>query len=338
MKARRVSRQIHIESDSERVLQLIAAAFTVAANELCNNPEQKALLQGLAQRVPFIGPQKGRVDNALVDAIIDRVFVALGLRASQVHVMLTDGLRMLARGKTIQGKIRSCFQKNVVPAVLQAIRDELLSCESALDPGTSLVSAGGRAGADPDLLGTIQLHAFFAEVKRIVSATSAAACLLSENTGTVRYEKVAPWQKAFEDEIEHIERCSSQEYVEQMPAADADAQSTPADSKERNLPQHRVLQDGAPGCWPNGSTSDISRDFLYRSVYLRQIQRLHTAFGSHGVLVLRQIDLQRRQEATLARVLAFLGLPESVQPLPVMTALATEARCVRASFTVPFAC
>ena len=41
-----------------------------------------------------------------------------------------------------------------------------------------------------------------------------------------------------------------------------------------------IVEDGKITCWPVGATSNIVADFLYRGMYLRQLQRLAAAFGT----------------------------------------------------------
>jgi hypothetical protein len=96
-----------------------------------------------------------------------------------------------------------------------------------------------------------------------------------------------------------------------------------------------VLLDGPDGlgasCWPTGGGSGPitipgQKDYLYKGIYLRQVQRLHAAFGRARVLILHYEELLTRQKRTIKRVLDFLNLKRPSPELPVMTPDALDKR------------
>jgi hypothetical protein len=329
MKYRRAARQIRVDAEPRRLQSLVAAAVTVAADALCRSP-LAAVLHSEEQT------------KRIKDTLITRAFIALGLSQSTEHAMLTEGLRMLAKGAVLAENMRACLRLEPATQVLQALRDGRMSCDAATIESAPDASApkavpdlAAALAADPDseVPPAVRSHPFFAAANQIVAATTAVTCFQEPITGVIRYEQVTPWEKAFRGEMTSLERCTRIVHEnDPVPATADDAPPQRPDTAQPPIVQsHRaVLLDGVLGketkCWPGGSSPDISKDYLYRGIYLRQLQRLHAAFGRDRVLVLRQVDLQRNQEATLARVLAFVGLPPNKEAPPAMTAQATEDR------------
>ena len=69
-----------------------------------------------------------------------------------------------------------------------------------------------------------------------------------------------------------------------------------------------VIRDGGSVCYPRGATSNIDSDFLYRSLYLTQLQRLDGMYGAENVLVLLDDDLRSHTQAVLDVVTDFVGI------------------------------
>lgn len=65
-------------------------------------------------------------------------------------------------------------------------------------------------------------------------------------------------------------------------------------------------------CWPQGTGSNIVRDFVVRGLYLEQIKDYHKHFPREQLLILSDRELKDNTSAVLNRVFQFVGLP----PLP----------------------
>jgi hypothetical protein len=70
-----------------------------------------------------------------------------------------------------------------------------------------------------------------------------------------------------------------------------------------------VSGDESKDCWKYGSTSNIAVDFVYRSIYARQIAELHASVGRKNVLVLADVDLRKKPQETMNIICDFLSLP-----------------------------
>ena len=70
-----------------------------------------------------------------------------------------------------------------------------------------------------------------------------------------------------------------------------------------------VIIDGFGRCYPSGATSNIAVDFLYRGLYLTQLQRLDAAFGPSNVMVFLDSDLRSHPQAVLDAITTRIGLP-----------------------------
>lgn len=70
-----------------------------------------------------------------------------------------------------------------------------------------------------------------------------------------------------------------------------------------------VSNDDSKECWKYGSTSNIAVDFVYRSIYARQIAELYASVGRKNVLVLADVDLRKQPQETMNLICDFLSLP-----------------------------
>ena len=114
----------------------------------------------------------------------------------------------------------------------------------------------------------------------------------------VHYEEIESFPAVVEREMDELRQCSVKDLTDAMVFEHLGVPETPegwvnpyardqwplAPPTSGVAPplaaaRHSVLLDGRANCWVTGSTSNIAGDFLYRSVYLRQIVRLHQAFG-----------------------------------------------------------
>jgi hypothetical protein len=160
--------------------------------------------------------------------------------------------------------------------------------------------------------------------RSLAGATNAplAACFAARSTlgaFVPVYEAVAPFEDVVAAEAAELAVCTasgvpagSVAAVLRGAAGGATAGAPPAAGGGGGAASgdaRAVLLDGSPGCWPTGSSSNIAKDFLYRSVYLRQVARVAAALGGANVLVLPTERLRREPQAVLDDVCAFAGLP-----------------------------
>lgn len=74
-------------------------------------------------------------------------------------------------------------------------------------------------------------------------------------------------------------------------------------------PTLRPTVGSTPGCWPQGTGSNIARDFLIRGMYAPHLRRLLGHLPRDRVLVLLDSELKQDANGTMRRVTDFLGLP-----------------------------
>jgi len=110
-----------------------------------------------------------------------------------------------------------------------------------------------------------------------------------EGAKDIQYESVGGFKETIEKEIVKIEECS----VSGIPAggvlAALDGATEENAAASMNGSGSSILNDGTENCWKAGSNSNIVQDFVYRSVYLRQIHRLHAAYGRVSFLTLSSL-------------------------------------------------
>jgi hypothetical protein len=114
---------------------------------------------------------------------------------------------------------------------------------------------------------------------------SLSSCFISSaivDPSEVRYEAVEAFDFSSADEMDEITKCSSNGVEAGGVNQALGLEAMPASGNRiirGGAGPRAVLNDGRAGCWPTGSTSNIENDFLYRSIYLQQIFRLHKALG-----------------------------------------------------------
>ena len=151
-------------------------------------------------------------------------------------------------------------------------------------------------GAAPPLSPSAALQQLIATAGRAVNAAlvSCFSTLESTYTGTdaklpIRYEEIEAFEAVVDREIEELAKCSAAGLSEgelwehlgapSLRAGAAGNGSASAVTASSSSSDYSLVLDGRESCWVGGATSNIAGDFLYRSMYLQQLARLHKAFG-----------------------------------------------------------
>jgi hypothetical protein len=144
-----------------------------------------------------------------------------------------------------------------------------------------------------------------------------------------RYESIREINEIIRDEISAIKACSISDITPQDARLQLILQAKGIPESKMNVNDlHPVItknlvQDGIASllndgfvlnsdskeCWKDGSTSNIAVDFVYRSIYARQIAELYASIGRKNVLVLADTDLRKKPQETMNLLCDFLSLP-----------------------------
>ena len=119
-------------------------------------------------------------------------------------------------------------------------------------------------------------------------------------------------------EVEQCDECGTQVEWSSfskaiISASWAPTQWTFAAAGTSDWPAVAALGSGGGSCWPKGTTSDISKDYLYRSVYAPQLLRFAAALGQDAVGIMFDEYLRNEPHAAVADVLSFIGLDAPAQ-------------------------
>eukprot|EP00730_Choanoeca_flexa_P017152 TRINITY_DN8218_c0_g1_i1.p1 TRINITY_DN8218_c0_g1~~TRINITY_DN8218_c0_g1_i1.p1 ORF type:complete len:539 (+),score=88.72 TRINITY_DN8218_c0_g1_i1:104-1720(+) len=85
----------------------------------------------------------------------------------------------------------------------------------------------------------------------------------------------------------------------------------------RNVSLANQMEFDALQHWPQGSNSNIVRDFIWRGLYLEQIKWYHRQYGKEALLIVTDTDLKQHTLATMDRVFHHIGV------LPIQVDLST---------------